>query len=44
MVLAGYVRMFQMRKRDVIRLLVVPAVTVVVLAGAVIAAIVWRGR
>jgi hypothetical protein len=44
MVLAEYARMFQMRIRDVLRLMVLPAVVVIVLVAMVIAAIWWGGR
>jgi hypothetical protein len=36
--------MFQMRIRDVLRLLVLPAFVVIVFAGIVIAAVCWGGR
>ena len=42
MVLAEYVRMFQMRFRDAVRLMVLPAIVVIVLVALVIAAI-WSG-
>jgi hypothetical protein len=44
MVLAESRRMLQMRPRDVLRLIVLPAIVVIVLVARVMAVIWWGGR